>query len=73
MRVVVAEGVVLAAVELVGGFVSLLSSSKSLNDLTMGSFLCMSSGRGRIDSLLISLYYLISFKYNPKMCIKTTK
>lgn len=68
---VVAEGVLLVALELVGGFVSLMSSSKSLNDLTMGSFLCMSSGRGRIDSLLIFLYYLISFNYNPEKSIKT--
>jgi len=33
----------------------LSSSSKSLKDFKIGSFLCMSSGRGRKDSLLISL------------------
>lgn len=31
------------------------SSSKSLKDFKIGSFLCMSNGRGRKDSLLISL------------------
>ena len=36
------------------------SSSKSLMDLTMGSFLWMSSGRGLKDNLLISTHLLIS-------------
>ncbi|BAU01645.1 hypothetical protein VIGAN_11091800, partial [Vigna angularis var. angularis] len=34
------------------------SSSKSLMDLTMGSFLWMSSGRGLKDNLLISTHVL---------------
>lgn len=40
------------------------SSSKSLKDLSMGSFLWMSSGRGLKDNLLISTHLFIPLKFH---------
>lgn len=46
----VVEVVWLVALTLVRGAVSLLSSSNSLTNFTMGNFLCMSINRVRMDT-----------------------